>query len=178
MAGDGAFDVVIVGAGAAGCVLARRLTVDPGRTIALLEAGPDYGPEPTVWPADLRDPTFIFPDSHPWGYVHAGRSADRPFPLPRTRVVGGSSTVNACIWLRGSAADYDGWEDLGNPGWSFDELLPFFQRAEADPLGGPFHGTDGPVPVFRMAEADLNPVDRAFIASAEALGFPWLSTLR
>jgi len=90
--------------------------------------------------------------------------------LPRARVVGGSSTVNACYWLRGSAADYDGWAALGNPGWSFAELLPWFRRAEADPLGGPLHGTDGPVPVFRAAEADLTTVDRAFLAAARALG--------
>jgi choline dehydrogenase len=59
------FDIVVVGAGAAGCVLARRLTEDPGRSVALLEAGPDYGPDPAAWPADLRDPSNIFPDSHP-----------------------------------------------------------------------------------------------------------------
>jgi choline dehydrogenase len=177
MAGDGRFDVVIVGAGPAGCVLARRLTEDPGRTVALLEAGPDYGPDPAAWPADLRDPGDIRPDSHPWGYLHAGRPADRPLPLPRARVVGGSSTVNACVWLRGSAADYDGWAALGNPGWSFADLLPFFRRAEADPLGGPLHGVDGPVPISRVAAADLSPVDRAFVAAAEALGFPRLADL-
>ena len=177
MANDGRFDLVVVGAGPAGCVLARRLTEDPGRTVALLEAGPDYGPDPIAWPADLRDPRNIFPDSHPWGYVHAGRPADRPLPLPRARVVGGSSTINACVWVRGSAADYDGWAALGNPGWSFADLLPYFRRAETDPLGGPFHGTDGPVPVFRVAEADLSPVDRALVAAAEALGFPRLADL-
>ena len=77
------------------------------RTVLLLEAGPDYGSEPAVWPAELRDPSGIWPDSHPWGYVYAKRPADKPLLLPCARVVGGSSTINACLWLRGSAADYD-----------------------------------------------------------------------
>ena len=172
MMDNGPFDVVVVGAGAAGCVLARRLTEDAERTVALLEAGPDYGPDPSAWPADMRDPDEIFPDSHPWGYLHAGRPADRPLALPRARVVGGSSTINGCIWLRGSAADYDGWAALGNPGWGFADLLPYFRRAEADPLGGPFHGTDGPVPVFRVAESGLEPGRPGLRRRRRGAGFP------
>jgi choline dehydrogenase len=166
------FDVVVVGAGPAGCVLANRLTEEVGRSVCVLEAGPDYGPDPAAWPADLRDPTLVWYQSHPWGYQHAGRPPGRPLPLPRARVVGGSSTVNACYWLRGSAADYDRWAALGNPGWSFAELLPYFRRAESDPLGGPLHGSGGPVPVFRAAADDLTVVDRAFLAAARALGIP------
>ena len=177
MADDDRFDIVIVGAGAAGCVLACRLSEDAERRVALLEAGPDYGPDPAAWPEDLCYPDEIFLESHSWGYLHAGRPADRPLPLPRARVVGGSSTVNGCIWLRGSAADYDGWAALGNPGWSFAELLPYFQRSESDPLGGPLHGTDGPVPVQRVTEADLSPLDQAFVVAAAKLGFPWLPDL-
>ena len=174
---SGPFDIVLVGAGPAGCVLANRLTEEPGRTVALLEAGPDYGPDPAAWPPDLRDAGTFYPDSHPWGYRHTGRPADAPLSLPRARVVGGSSAINACVWLRGSAADYDGWASLGNPGWGFADLLPYFRRAEFDPLGGPLHGTDGPVPVFRVAEADLSPLDRAFVATAGAHGFPWVDDL-
>jgi choline dehydrogenase len=177
MAFDGQFDIVIVGAGPAGCALARRLTEDAQRRVALLEAGPDYGPDPVAWPAELRDSSDIFPDSHPWGYLHAGRPDDRPLLLPRARVVGGSSTINGCIWLRGSAADYDEWAALGNPGWSFPDLLPYFQRAEADPLDGPLHGADGPVPIGRVAEAELSPLDRALVTTAETLGFPWRADL-
>src|SRR5829696_2112061 len=177
MADGGRFDVVIVGAGAAGCVMARRLSEDAERGVALLEAGPDYGADPIAWPADLRYPDEIFLESHTWGYLHADRPVDRPLPLPRARVVGGSSTVNGCIWLRGSAADYDGWAALGNPGWSFAELLPYFKRSESDPLGGPLHGTDGPVPVLRLAEADFSPLDQAFASAAEEMGFPWCADL-
>ena len=174
---NGPFDIVVVGAGAAGCVLARRLTEDPACRVTLLEAGPDYGPNLTAWPEDLRYPDEIFLDSHSWGYHHAGWSADRPLMLPRARVIGGSSTVNGCIWVRGSAADYDAWAELGNPGWSFPELLPSFQRAERDPLGGPLHGVNGPVPVQRVAEADLSPLDHALITVAADLGFPWIADL-
>jgi choline dehydrogenase len=91
--------------------------------------------------------------------------------------VGGSSTVNACVWLRGSAGDYDAWAQLGNPGWSFADLLPSFRRAETDPLGGPLHGDDGPVPVFRVTDADLKPLDFALAGAANALGLPWIDDL-
>ena len=177
MVDDARFDIVVVGAGPAGCVLARRLTEDPERTVALVEAGPDYGHDSTAWPADLCDPTNIWPDSHPWGYLHAGRPADRPLPLPRARIVGGSSTINACVWLRGSAADYDGWAVRGNPGWGFADLLPYFKRAEADPVGGPLHGVDGPVPIARTSHESLNPVELAFTSAAESLGFPYVADL-
>jgi choline dehydrogenase len=172
MADDIRFDIVVVGAGPAGCVLARRLTEDPGRTVALLEAGPDYGADPRAWPAAMGDPTSFAIDSHSWSYVHADRGPGRNRPLPRACVVGGSSTINSCIWMRGSAADYDGWAAAGNPGWAFADLLPYFRRAETNPLGGPCHGADGPVPVFRETETDLSPVDRAFVVAAASLGFP------
>jgi choline dehydrogenase len=171
------FDTIIVGAGAAGCVLANRLSADPAHRIQLLEAGPDYGADMAAWPPDLLDPSSIWPASHPWGYSLAGRDSDAPFPLPRARVVGGTTTINGCVWLRGSAADYDEWETLGNPGWGFADLLPYFQRAETDPIGGEFAGVDGPVPVYRVAEHEIAPAERAFLTAAGELGMPLTANL-
>jgi choline dehydrogenase len=174
---NGAYAAIIVGAGAAGCVLANRLSADARRSVLLLEAGPDYGLSAANWPSELLDPSSIWPASHDWGFTQPGHDPDTPFPLPRSRLVGGTTAVNGCVWLRGSEVDFDGWEALGNPGWGFQKLLPFFQRAENDPLRGPLAGTDGPVPVHRASGADLAPAERAFLAAAEGLGLPIVADL-
>ncbi|MGH8949226.1 MAG: GMC family oxidoreductase, partial [Acidimicrobiia bacterium] len=168
--GDGAlgkgngFDVVIVGGGPAGAVLANRLTDDADRSVLLIEAGPDYGGNVADWPAELLFPQQQPLTSHSWG-LHDAENGNF---LPRARLLGGSSAVNACYWIRGSAADYDEWEALGNPGWGFDDLLPYFRRAESDPLGGDLHGTDGPVQVWRADDWSLG--DLAFTEAADDLG--------
>jgi len=161
---DTGFDVVIVGGGPAGAVLGSRLTADPDRSVLLIEAGPDYGSDVSAWPAELLFAQEQPLESHSWGLRDAGSGNF----LPRARLLGGSSAVNACYWIRGSASDYDGWEALGNPGWGFDDLLPHFRQAETDPLGGPLHGTDGPVHVLR-AET-WSPGDLAFTEAAASLG--------
>ena len=164
MATGNGFDVVIVGGGPAGAVLANRLTDDADRTVLLVEAGPDYGPDVADWPADLLFPQQQPLTSHSWELHDAGNGHF----LPRARVLGGSSAVNACYWIRASAADYDEWEALGNPGWGFDGLLPYFRRAESDPLGGPLHGSDGPVQIWRAF--DWSQGDLAFTEAAHSLG--------
>jgi choline dehydrogenase-like flavoprotein len=162
------YDILIVGAGPAGCVLANRLSADGIRSIALIEAGPDYGPEMGKWPAALLDFNSVVVDSHDWGYVNANPAVD----LTRARIIGGTSTVNGSLWIRGSAADYDGWAAMGNVGWSFDDLLPYFKRAENDPMGGDLHGQSGPVSVYRAPAEAWTPVDRAIVDATVALGFP------
>src|SRR6266536_1383074 len=123
-------DVVVVGGGTAGCVLAARLSEDAGCSVVLVESGPGY-PGVDELAADVAaasEPTV----DHDWGYYAEADSLDRHIPLPRARLIGGCSATNGCFALRGAPADYDQWAQLGNPGWSFEEVLPFFCRLEAD----------------------------------------------
>ena len=162
-------DIVIVGAGSAGCVLAARLSAGGDRSVVLVEAGPDY-PNAGDLPPDIADgsgPTF----SHDWNYLAEPDGTREPVALPRGRLVGGCSATNGAVWVRGWPGDYDGWAAAGNPGWTFDELLPFFCAAESDQdLRDEWHGADGPIPVERLRPDELDACPRAFVASAIACG--------
>lgn len=155
---------MIVGGGPAGAVMAHRLTEDSDRRVLLIEAGPDYGPEADQWPEDLTFPQQQALESHSWDLY----DAESGLKLHRAKVIGGSSAVNACYWIRCSGTDFDHWESLGNSGWGFEGLLPYMKKAESDPLGGPLHGTDGPVQVWR--HDDWSAADLAYIEAAKSLG--------
>jgi choline dehydrogenase len=142
------YDYVIVGAGSAGCVLAARLTENPSTQVLLLEAGPPDDADEIHIPAALN---LLFKSTYDWDYttVPQQRAAGRSIYWPRGRTLGGSSSINAMIYIRGSRYDYDTWRDeFGCEGWGYTDLLPYFLRAESNSRGASaYHGADGPLSV-------------------------------
>jgi choline dehydrogenase len=169
MAGREAFDAVVVGAGAAGCVVAARLAESGSRSVLLLEAGPDLRAEA---PDEIRDAWHITRDFD-WGYRSEPNPRGDVQNLWRNKLVGGTSWVTRFA-PRGSPADYDEWAALGNAGWSFDDVLPYFRRLEADADFGdaPWHGDSGPMPVRRYRELEYTEIGAATLQALEEVGFP------
>ena len=150
------FDYIIVGAGSAGCVLANRLTEDPGTTVLLLEAGePDKKPEIHI-PGGYSKLNRTSVDWQFWSEPQEHVNG-RKIYLPRGKTLGGSSSTNAMAYVRGSRYDYDEWEALGNKGWGYADVLPFFKRSEHnEDLSGEYHGKGGPLNVtYAQEPSDL-----------------------
>jgi choline dehydrogenase len=165
--------IVIAGAGTAGCVLAARLSEDPGTDVVLLEAGPHY--LPGGWPVELRHSHRVIRETHDWGYLAQAGASPRLVHVPRGRVVGGSSITNGTIALRGLPRHYDEWDRYVD-GFGWDSWLPWFRLIERDLQHGsdPWHGDDGPIPINRYPRGEWFPLMERFARSALARGHEWV----
>ncbi|MDP6342378.1 MAG: GMC family oxidoreductase N-terminal domain-containing protein, partial [Alphaproteobacteria bacterium] len=165
------YDYIIVGAGSAGCVLANRLSADPGRKVLLLEAG---GKDSSIWiHVPVGFAKMLNKPSLNWCFEtepEAG-TENRKIPIPRGKVLGGSSSINGMLYVRGQARDYDTWAQMGNRGWSYRDILPYFKQSESFERGGDdLRGGDGPMNVADMRERHI--LMDAIIEAAGQAGHP------
>lgn len=167
------FDYIIVGGGSAGCVLANRLSADPAVRVLLIEAGPSDRQLPTSLKTSLpAGNLFLLPHAkYNWKYhfsKHAGVN-ERELPCPRGKLLGGCSSINGSVYIRGHRKDYDGWAAQGNPGWSWADVLPIFKEHENHTSGAnEWHGTGGELQV--SIPPGTNPLAHAFVKAAVSLG--------
>jgi choline dehydrogenase len=165
-------DVLVLGGGTAGAVLAARLSEDASRSVVVVEGGPHYGSGDTT-PPDLLDGSYMTPTEHDWGFtarIHSGVE----MPYLRGKATGGSSAINGAIALRGAPEDFDLWASLGNDLWSWEAMLPSFCRLEHDQdfAAAEYHGASGPLPIRRWLPGELSTFAGLFQQALLAAGHP------
>mgnify|MGYP005740296253 FL=1 len=164
------FDYIIVGAGSAGCAVANRLSKDPDNQVLLIEAGNSSHPISRL-PASFA--LLIDNPNANWRYRSEPEeaTANREIPIPRGKLLGGSSSINGLVYVRGNKLDYDTWAQMGNTGWSYDDVLPFFKNMENyQGEVSELRGTDGPLKVSEVT--DRNPIYNGLFKAAEEIKIP------
>ena len=165
------FDFVVVGGGSGGCTVAGRLSEDPNISVALLDAGGKNDNWVVTTPFALA--LMVTGNVNNWAFNTVPQKGlnGRIGYQPRGKGLGGSSAINAMVYIRGHRADYDQWASLGNAGWSFADVLPYFKRAENNSdFGGEYHGKDGPLAVNKLRTG--NPVQQIFLQAAQEGAIP------
>lgn len=170
------YDYIVIGAGSAGAPLAARLSEDSQKTVLLIEAGPDY-PDSEQFPQELLNASMMAAavPGHPnnWSFT-ANLTPELPYSVPRGKILGGSSSVNGCYFIRGTKEDFDRWVAEGNTEWSFEKVLPYYKKIENDLNYGntDIHSSEGPIPIYRELENPYG-MTKAFYEACEQLGFTY-----